>query len=122
MIFDFFSEIYTLNSNIDKIAKLFYYISVKRSATAVIYIIWYIMYKVLRIIFCLIAVAAAAVAVMIFIFFDLWGLIPLGVFLLSAAAMFICRNAQMRDELKKNPPAPSGDFITGRVADDDEKK
>lgn len=87
-----------------------------------IYIIWYIMYKILRIVFCLLAVAAAAVTVMIFIFFDLWGLIPLGLCIVFAAAMFICRNAQVSEELKKNPPAPVGDFITGKVASDDDKK
>ena len=80
------------------------------------------MYKVLRVVFCLLAVAAAAVTVMIFIFFDLWGLLPLGLCILFAFAMFLCRSAQMREELKKNPPAPTGDFITGKVKDNGEKE
>lgn len=61
------------------------------------------------------AVAAAACAVMIFIFFDLWGLIPVGVGIAAAVGMFVCKNLQEKDEAKKNPPAPRGDFITGRV-------
>lgn len=77
------------------------------------------MLKVLRIIFCLLAVAAAAVTVMIFIFFDLWGLIPLGLCIVFAVAMFLCRDAQAREELKKNPPPPVGDFITGKVKNND---
>ena len=80
------------------------------------------MYGVLRIVFCILAVAAAAVAVMIFIFFDLWGLIPVGACLVFAALMFICKNAQEREELKKNPTPPVGDFITGKVINQDEDK
>lgn len=73
------------------------------------------MFKVMRIIFSVLAAAAAACAVMIFIFFDLWGLIPVGLCIAFAAGMFICKFAQEKAELKKNPPAPEGDFITGRV-------
>lgn len=73
------------------------------------------MYKVLRIVFCILAVAAAAVSVLIFIFFNLWGLIPVGLCIVFAAAMFLCRSAQIKDETRKNPPAPQGDFITGKV-------
>lgn len=80
-----------------------------------------LMLKVLRIVFCVLAVAAAAVTVMIFIFFDLWGLLPLGLCVVFAAAMILCRNAQVREELKKNPPEPVGDFITGKVKSDDSK-
>lgn len=67
----------------------------------------------------MLAVAAAAVTVMIFIFFDLWGLIPLGLCIVFAVAMFLCRDAQAREELKKNPPPPVGDFITGKVKNND---
>lgn len=83
-----------------------------------IYIIWYIMFKVLRIVFCILAAIAAAVTVMIFIFFNLWGLLPLGLCIVFAVAMFFCKNAQEREELKKNPPNPVGDFITGKVNSD----
>ena len=77
------------------------------------------MFKILRIAFCILAVAAAAVTVMIFIFFNLWGLLPLGLCVLFAAAMFLCKGAQEREELKKNPPDPVGDFITGKVKSDE---
>lgn len=73
------------------------------------------MLKALRIISCVLAATAAAVAVPIFIFFDLWGLIPVGLCIAFAAVMFICKYEQEKAELKKNPPAPEGDFITGRV-------
>lgn len=77
------------------------------------------MLKILRIVFCLLAVAAAAVTVMIFIFFDLWGLLPLGLAIAFAVGMFVCKSAQERKELKENPPAPKGDFITGKVKEDE---
>ena len=80
------------------------------------------MFKILRIVFCILAVAAAAVTVMIFIFFNLWGLLPLGLCIVFAFAMFLCKNAQEREELKKNPPASVGDFITGKVSDEREEK
>lgn len=73
------------------------------------------MYKVLRIVFSILSAAAAAVTIMIFVFFNLWGLLPLGLCIVFAVAMFLCRNAQIREELKANPPAPVGDFITGKV-------
>lgn len=73
------------------------------------------MYKVLRIVFSILSAAAAAVTIMIFVFFNLWGLLPLGLCIVFAVAMFLCRNAQIREELKANPPVPVGDFITGKV-------
>lgn len=76
---------------------------------------YYNMNKILRIVFCLLSVACAAVTVFIFIFFELWGLVPLAGALIFAGLMLICKNAQEREELKANPPAPEGDFITGKV-------
>ena len=76
------------------------------------------MYKFFRIAFCIIAVAAAAVAVPIFIFFDLWGLVPVGAGLVCALLMFLFKYLQEQDEIKKNPPEKKGDFITGKVEDD----
>lgn len=82
--------------------------------------IYYInMYKTLRIIFCLLAVACAAVTVFIFVFFNLWGLVPLGGAVIFAALMFVCKRAQESEELKNNPPDAEGDFITGRVKNPD---
>ena len=77
------------------------------------------MYKVLRIIFCILAVAAAAAAVFIFVFFGMvWGFVTVGACVLFAVGMFLCRNAQIREELRRNPPEPRGDFITGKVKED----
>ncbi len=76
---------------------------------------YYVMFKILRIVFCLLSVACTAVTIFIFISFGLWGLLPLGGALAFAALMFICKNAQESKERKLNPPAPEGDFITGKV-------
>lgn len=73
------------------------------------------MYKSLRILFCILAVICAAVCVFIFIFFNLWGLLPLGAGCVFAALMFWFKRLQENEELKKNPPPPAGDFITGKA-------
>ena len=72
------------------------------------------MFKILRIIFCLLAVACAAITVFIFIYFQMWGLIPLVAACIFAVLMFICKNMQEREETKNNPPPAQGDFITGK--------
>lgn len=71
------------------------------------------MYKILRIAFCIAAVACAAVTVFIFVYFGIWGLLPLGGAAVFAALMFICKNAQERQD-KPNVPPERGDFITGK--------
>lgn len=71
------------------------------------------MYKILRIAFCIIAAAAAAIAVPVFIFLELWGLVPVGVSVLSTVAMYVCKWLQEISEMKKNPPS-EGDFIKGK--------
>ncbi len=78
------------------------------------------MYKNLRIIFCILAVLCAAVTIFIFVYFEFWGFVPLVGAVVFAALMFACKNAQERQELKKNPPEPKGDFITGKVKKDDD--
>lgn len=70
----------------------------------------------LRIIFCILATAAAAAAVPIFIFFGIWGLVPVGACIICTVLMIVFKNAQTREELRKNPPSPKGDFITGKVS------
>ncbi len=79
------------------------------------------MYKTLRIIFCILSVICAAVCIFIFVYFGIWGLLPLGVGAVCAALMVICKNAQEKKELKENPPSPQGDFITGKVDGPDKK-
>lgn len=73
------------------------------------------MYKALRILFCILAVACAAVTVFIFVYFRIWGLVPLGGACAFAALMFFFKRKQEQRELKENPPPPEGDFITGKV-------
>lgn len=73
------------------------------------------MYKILRIVFCLLAAACAAVTVFIFIYFGLWGLLPLGLGVAFAALMFVCKSAQESEEKRLNPPPAEGDFITGKT-------
>lgn len=76
------------------------------------------MYKILRITFCILAVICTAVTVFIFAYFKFWGFIPLGGAVIFAALMFMFKNKQEKDEAKLNPPAPKGDFITGKVNSD----
>lgn len=76
------------------------------------------MYKILRMVFCVLAALCAAVTVFIFIFFKIWGLVPLGGALIFAAAMFLCKNKQEQGEAAENPPEPKGDFITGKINND----
>lgn len=87
------------------------------------------MYRNLRVLFCILAVICAAVCIFIFVYFGLWGLLPLGAGCAFAGLMFLFKNLQEREELKANPPAPVGDFITGKApatpsadgADEDKK-
>ena len=76
------------------------------------------MYKILRVVFCLLAVACAAVTIFIFIYFGMWGFVPLGLGVIFALLMFASKNRQESDELKKNPPPPTVDFITVRLIKD----
>lgn len=73
------------------------------------------MYKIFRIIFCILSVICAAATVLVLVFDWRWGI---GVALLAVCftgLMFIFKNLQTSEELKKNPPPPRGDYITGRV-------
>lgn len=73
------------------------------------------MFKILRMICSVIAAAGAAVAIFIFAYFRLWGLLPVGLCVAFAALTFLFKHLQEKEELKKNPPPPEGDFITGKV-------
>ncbi len=76
------------------------------------------MYKILRITFCILAVICTAVTVFIFAYFKLWGFIPLYGAIGFAGLMFLFKNKQEKDEAKLNPPAPKGDFISGKINSD----
>lgn len=82
------------------------------------YIIY--MYKILRIIFCILAVALAAACIFVFVFAGwLWGALLLVCAFVSGALMVTFKQLQEKEELKKNPPSPEGDFITGKISNDD---
>ena len=80
------------------------------------------MYKILRIICCVIAVLFAAVAIFIFVYFGWqWGLATVGVAIVFGALMVLFKQLQEKKERKENPPPPKGDFITGKVSDAENK-
>lgn len=76
------------------------------------------MYKILRIVFCILATIAAIVAVPVFIWYELWGLAPVGACIVCTVLMMIFKSMQEKEELRNNPPEPKGDFITGKVKED----
>ena len=74
------------------------------------------MYKILRILFCVLTVIMAAVMVFVFIYAGwLWGVLTLAVAFVCGALMVTFKQLQEKQERKKNPPPPQGDFITGKV-------
>ena len=74
------------------------------------------MYLKLRIIFSVLAAICAAAAIFVFVFAGwVWGTVVVALCLIFAALMFICRNKQIAEEQKENPPESKGDFITGKV-------
>lgn len=80
------------------------------------FLVYYIyMYKILRMICSILAAICAAVTIFIFVYFSFWGFIPLGGAVLFGVLMVVFKNLQEGEELKKNPPPPQGDFITGKV-------
>ncbi len=84
-------------------------------------ILYYIiMYKILRITCCAVAVLLAAVAIFVFIYFGWqWGLAAVGAAIVFGALMVLFKQLQEKKEKKENPPAPKGDFITGKVENGD---
>lgn len=80
------------------------------------------MYKILRIVFCILSVACVAATLFIFAYFGWFGLIPLGGAVVFGFLMVFFKNLQQAKELKENPPPPEGDFITGSVKKDGGEK
>lgn len=80
------------------------------------------MYKILRILFCILTVALAAVAVFVFIYAGwVWGGMVILLAFVFGALMVTFKQLQEKEERKKNPPPPEGDFITGRVKKEETK-
>ena len=84
------------------------------------------MYKILRILFCILAVAAAAAAIFIFIYAGtLWGVLIVILAFVFGALMVTFKGLQEKEERKNNPPPPQGDYIFGKIGenqDDTENK
>ncbi|MCD7729189.1 MAG: GreA/GreB family elongation factor [Clostridia bacterium] len=78
------------------------------------------MYKTLRIIFCIIAVVLTAVCVFVFIYADGlgWGFLCVALAVVCYFLMVFFKKKQEQQEGIENPPAPEGDFITGRITAD----
>ncbi|MBO5327551.1 MAG: hypothetical protein J6B04_00090 [Clostridia bacterium] len=81
------------------------------------------MFKIFRIICCVICAALLAAIVFIFIYAGWqWGVLTL----IIAAAFFgltvLFKNLQEKEEQKLNPPPPVGDFITGRVENNESEE
>ena len=73
-------------------------------------------FKVLRIIFCILTALLAAAMIFVFIYAGwLWGALTLVVAFVSGALMVTFKGLQEKHEKIKNPPPPQGDFIFGKV-------
>ena len=80
-------------------------------------------FKVLRIIFCILTVALAAAAIFVFIYAGiLWGVATVILAFVFGALMATFKGLQEIEEKKKNPPPPQGDFIFGKIDDSDQEK
>ena len=80
------------------------------------------MFKNLRILFCILSVACVAVTVFIFVYYLWWGFIPLGGAIIFGGLMFIFKNKQESDEKTATPSTPTGDFITGKAENKEDKE
>ena len=77
------------------------------------------MFKTLRIICCIIAALIVAASVFIFVYANMvWGFVSILVAAVFFGLMIFFKSKQEAEELKKNPPPPVGDFITGKVPTD----
>ncbi|MDE6597713.1 MAG: hypothetical protein K2K60_03650, partial [Clostridia bacterium] len=81
-----------------------------------------IMYKIFRIIFCVMAVILAAGAIFVFVYAGwVWGLATVLVAAALGGLMVLFKQLQEKKEKKENPPPPVGDFISGKAPKDDDK-
>ena len=81
------------------------------------------MYKILRILFCILTVALAAAAVFVFIYAGwIWGCLVIVCAFVFGALMVTFKQLQEKEEKKKNPPPPQGDFIFGKPSDENKEQ
>ena len=75
------------------------------------------LFKILRIVFCILTVVLAAAAIFVFVYAPSvwWGIATVVFAFVFGALMTTFKQLQEREELKKNPPPPKGDFIFGKV-------
>lgn len=79
------------------------------------------MYKILRIICCILAAAAAGAAALVFIYAGtLWGVAAVVSAAVFGALTVTFKQLQENEERKKNPPPSRGDFIYGKVEEENE--
>ena len=78
------------------------------------------LYKILRIVFCILTVALAAVAIFVFVYAPSvwWGIATIVLAFVFGALMVTFKGLQEQEEKKKNPPPPQGDFIFGKIDED----
>ena len=78
------------------------------------------MYKILRILFCVLTVALAAAAILVLIYAPSvwWGIATVVLAFVFGALMVTFKGLQEQEARKKNPPPPQGDFIFGKVSED----
>ena len=80
-------------------------------------------YKILRIVFCVLTVALAAAVIFVFVYAGwLWGALTLVVAFVFGALMVTFKGLQEKHERIKNPPPPQGDFIFGKVDNNDKEQ
>jgi len=81
------------------------------------------MYKILRIISCIICALIIAAATFIFVYLGmLWGFVSLIFAAIFFGLMTFFKSKQEEEERKQNPPPLQGDFITGKVPTDNESE
>ncbi len=77
-------------------------------------------YRTLMIICCVISALIVAALVFVFIYAGmLWGLVSLGGELVFVCLMMLFKKLDQAEQLKRNPPPPTGDFITGKAKKDE---
>ena len=80
------------------------------------------LFKILRIVFCLLTVILAAVAIFVFVYAPSiwWGIATVVLAFIFGALMTTFKGLQEQEARKKNPPPAQGDFIFGKIGEDND--